>query len=307
VAKFAIKNADKQPTEELLKLSIYYQFDYRFCNARKGNEKGSVEKSVEYVRRKSFALLDEFEGLGAANTHLLRTLEELNQKSSKGQQQSIQCRFEQEKAQMHCIPPTPYDAGQLRRLRIDKYSCIKVDTNYYSIPEDYPGTMVEVKVYPELIRIYDGHLILTQHQRRHTRFEYFLHLEHYLKTLYTKPGALAGSKTLEQTDQQLRHIFQTWFIHRPAVFIDLLLFIRLKNLTIVQFLEAVEQCRHICPHQAPCEDKIKVLLTCESTPYKQPVDNAQQAHAQQAHAQLDLQIQQQARAQLQHIQTLFNA
>ena len=35
---------------------MYYQFGFRFCNVRKGNEKGHVERSVEYIRRKAFAL-----------------------------------------------------------------------------------------------------------------------------------------------------------------------------------------------------------------------------------------------------------
>src|SRR5690606_32761448 len=50
VAKFVSKT-EKEPTEDLLKLSMYYGFKYRFCNARRGNEKDYVERSVEYVRR----------------------------------------------------------------------------------------------------------------------------------------------------------------------------------------------------------------------------------------------------------------
>lgn len=42
---------EKEPTEALLKLSTYYGFAFRFCN---GNEKGHVERSVEYIRRKAF-------------------------------------------------------------------------------------------------------------------------------------------------------------------------------------------------------------------------------------------------------------
>jgi len=50
VAKF-VSRTEKEPTEDLLKLSMYYRFKYRFCNAKRGNEKGHVEKSVEYIRR----------------------------------------------------------------------------------------------------------------------------------------------------------------------------------------------------------------------------------------------------------------
>jgi len=59
---------------------MYYQFAFRFCNVRKGNEKGHVERSVEYIRRKAFSVLDEFEDLPSANTHLLKIVRGLNEK-----------------------------------------------------------------------------------------------------------------------------------------------------------------------------------------------------------------------------------
>ena len=293
VAKFAVKNKDKQPTEDLLKLSIYYQFDYRFCNVRKGNEKGFVERSVEYIRRKSFALIDEFDSLEQANQHLFQTLDKLNEKPSKGQTESIQSRFEQEKAVMQPAAP-PYDVGIIRRLRIDKYSCIKVDTNYYSVPEDYPDKIVEVKIYPAFIRIYADNLVLTQHQRRHSRFQYYLHLEHFLKTLLTKPGALAGSKSLQQADKDLRQVFQRYFKDQASIFIELLLFIKQNQIPIHQFIMALRQCLKICPHQNPCSDKIKVFLLNQPT-----------VKIQYGHSDLSSQIRSQAQQQLIDIQALL--
>ena len=52
IKKFVGRN-EKEPTDELLKLSLYYRFNFRFCNIRSGNEKGHVERSVEVVRRKA--------------------------------------------------------------------------------------------------------------------------------------------------------------------------------------------------------------------------------------------------------------
>ncbi|MFC4770343.1 IS21 family transposase, partial [Effusibacillus consociatus] len=72
--KVAVKRfvgTEKEPTEGLLQLSIYYGFQYRFCNVYSGNEKGHVERSVEVVRRKAFAFRDTFEMLDEANAYLL--------------------------------------------------------------------------------------------------------------------------------------------------------------------------------------------------------------------------------------------
>ncbi|WP_323089044.1 hypothetical protein [Allobaculum sp. JKK-2023] len=44
-----------------MKLSRYYGFHVNLTNARKGNEKGSVERSVNVVRNRSFALRYKFD------------------------------------------------------------------------------------------------------------------------------------------------------------------------------------------------------------------------------------------------------
>ncbi len=43
VKRFVGRN-EKEATEDLIKISLYYGFRYRFCNIAKGNEKGHVEK-----------------------------------------------------------------------------------------------------------------------------------------------------------------------------------------------------------------------------------------------------------------------
>ena len=296
VAKFAIKNTDKEPTEDLLKLSTYYQFDYRFCNARKGNEKGFVERSVEYIRRKAFCITDEFETFEQADQHLLQTIVQLNQLPAKGQNQTIQTRFETELPHLKPIPITPFDAGILRILRVDKYSCIRVDTNSYSVPETCLPKTVQIKVYPEYLQIYNQkNELIARHQRRHTRDQFYMHLDHYLRTLLIKPGALTGAESFQQADEQVQAIFFNHFKNRPKSFIELLLFVQNKGYQFNQFQQAIKQCLKICPHQQPCPDKIKILL---QMPKNQAPKNTKSSP-------MSIQIQQQANAQLSDIQALI--
>lgn len=79
IAKF-VGHTDKEPTKALLKLSLYYKFEFRFCNTYRGNEKGHVERSVEYVRRKAFAEKIIFTSLNEANAHLTEVLNKINSK-----------------------------------------------------------------------------------------------------------------------------------------------------------------------------------------------------------------------------------
>jgi transposase len=50
IAEFAGRT-EKHPTVALTNLAGWFLFRWRFCNVRRGNEKGHVERSVEFIRR----------------------------------------------------------------------------------------------------------------------------------------------------------------------------------------------------------------------------------------------------------------
>jgi hypothetical protein len=101
---------------------------------------------------------------------------------------------------------------------------------------------------------------MAMHQRHHTRFEYFLTLDHYLKTLRTKPGALRGSLSLFQAEQRLRELFFTHFEKTPKTFVEALLHLRKHQYTITDLQKAIKQCLASCPHHPLSLDKLKILL-----------------------------------------------
>jgi predicted transcriptional regulator len=65
VKRFVCRN-EKEATEDLIKISLYYGFKYRFCNVASGNEKGHVERGIEFVRRKVFSSKSEFDSVEEA-------------------------------------------------------------------------------------------------------------------------------------------------------------------------------------------------------------------------------------------------
>ena len=296
VRRYAQRAKDKKATEALLKLSAYYQFDYRFCNRGKGNEKGRVERSVEYLRRKAFCIVDQFEGLDQANAHLAGTCTGLNQSKLQGQTESISVQFEQELTQMKPLGMA-YDVGELTQLRVDTYSCIRVDNNFYSVPEGHVGAFLEVKVYPNRLDIFgpQGQL-LASHQRHHTRFQYYIELSHYLQTLQTKPGALVRSVAWYQADPKIKALFETHFVQDPKGFIDLLLWARKKQISIDKVCQGATDAQAACRHQPISLDKIKLLATQKISPALHSPTTEQTDP-----------IQKQARDQLQQIQSLFSS
>lgn len=73
-----VGNGEKKPTESLLRMANFYCFSFRFCNVRTGWEKGHVERSVEYVRRKAFCILDRFDDIHTAQEYLKQAYKAIN-------------------------------------------------------------------------------------------------------------------------------------------------------------------------------------------------------------------------------------
>ncbi len=116
VANFVGKN-EKKPTDALLKLSMYYGFCFRFCANYSPHQKGHVEKSVEYIRRKVFSSRDEFDSYEEARAYLKHRLQELNARpqSLQNDRTAIEM-LDVEKA--HLLPKPPkYDSARIAELK----------------------------------------------------------------------------------------------------------------------------------------------------------------------------------------------
>ncbi|GAE95041.1 mobile element protein [Gracilibacillus boraciitolerans JCM 21714] len=165
--KVAVKRfvgVEKEPTEALLKLSIYYTFNYRFCNIRSGNEKGHVERSVEVIRRKAFAFKDSFQTLEEANQYLMEICERLNDRKQTGKDCSANELFAHEQTHLLLALP-PFDAARIVNVRADKYSTIVIDQNHYSVPDHLVDKVVKAKVYSNRIQCFhDGDKIAEHHR-----------------------------------------------------------------------------------------------------------------------------------------------
>lgn len=245
VAKF-VGSFQKEPTEELLKLSIYYNFSFRFCNTARANEKGHVERSVEYIRRKVFSKRDSFESLDEARHYLKEQLKALNLKpqvlaNGKNALEMLNL----ERSYLHLKPPR-YDCARLVESRVNKYSCVALNGCYYSVPDSLVGQFVTVKAYPgRIICCYKGEKIAV-HKRLYGNHQWKVDINHYLRTLKLKPGALAGSTAFAQMKSSLKNIYSKYFVGSEKKFVELLEMagkIGLKRIEeAVTELEAINSC-----------------------------------------------------------------
>ena len=174
------------------------------------------------MRRKAFAFKDSFESLEEANAYLEKICFNLNNRIQK--HNDNQSAFEILKLERPwLLSKMPmFDAAKIASLRVDKYSTITVDTCHYSVPEQYVGKMVFTKIYSDSINCYHEGEKIAKHDRRLGFNEWSIKIEHYLKTLERKPGALASSVALRQTNPRLQRIYHQYYIKREKEFIDLI-------------------------------------------------------------------------------------
>ena len=255
VARFVTKT-EKIPTDDLLKISMYYGFKYRFCNTRRGNEKGHVERSVEYIRRKVFSKKDKFKTLEEANKYLEKQLEKLNSKKQKQREnKSAKEILKEELPYLTKLMP-PYDISRVVELRVNKYSVITVDENKYSVPDSLVGKFVTTKVYPEKILVYHNNIKVAEHIRSFGSHTWNIEINHYLNTLKKKPGAIHRSTAMHQMNPKLQNIYNKYYTENSRDFIDLIELISEEGLESIE--KAIVSLEKISPLNINTE-KIKLL------------------------------------------------
>jgi hypothetical protein len=238
VAKFVGRH-EKTPTRALLDLRGHYRFSHRFCNVYRGNEKGHVERSVEYVRRKAFGLKDDFATLEQANDYLLTILENINNTKQQLTGRSANEMFSEEKKYLSEQPET-LEFSDYEQLRVDKYATISYHTNRYSVSDKLVGKFVDVKIYSSKLEVFYDNRIVSTHTRVYGKHRWVISIDHYLNTFKRKPGALPGSLALASSNQ-LKEIYDAWFTDAPRDFIELLHYCHQNHIEDIHLAKTIEQ------------------------------------------------------------------
>lgn len=261
VAKF-VGHTEKEPTEALLKLSIYYKFRFRFCNAYSGNEKGHVERSVEFVRRKTFSSERTFNSLNEANAHLDEMLDKLNSRILSTTNKSPLQLLDEERE--YLLPDMPlYETATISDLRVNKYSTIMIDSCYYSVPDDYVGTMVRCKIYTTKIIVFYNEKEIARHDKVYGMNLWHIDIMHYSKTLFRKPKALVNSTAFKQMDSILKEIYSKYFSNNDRDFIKLIELVGTYGLTAVN--NSIKNLNEVCPTNISI-DKIEFICARKDDP-----------------------------------------
>jgi transposase len=231
VTRFIGRN-EKELNADLVKMGTYYGFSINVTNCYAGNEKGYVESSVKWIRNKVFASRYAFDTLKDAQRYLQDRLTGLNAGS----------RIEDEKA---CLIPArpPLEIAQIAESSVDKYSFVRIDNSFYSVPDYLVGHTLTIKTYPEEVIVFSGMSEVCRHRRLAGNSRYSVDIFHYLDTLAKKPGAVKNSVAL-RSKARLKEAFDEHWANRPKEFIAELA--RLKGQPIDTIADV------LCAGTTPC-------------------------------------------------------
>ena len=124
----------------LLELCAHYHFMVRPCQVGRGNEKGRVERAIQYVRGSFFAARP-FTTLEDFNRQALRWRDEVAHRRPwpGDDSKTVEQAFEEEKPYLLPLPANPFNTDLVLSIRSGKTIYVRFDLNDYSIPPTYVG------------------------------------------------------------------------------------------------------------------------------------------------------------------------
>jgi transposase len=187
----------REETVRFVAFRSHWRFAAEFCTPGEGHEKGGIEGEVGYFRRNHLVPVPVVADLDALNALLLAGCRADEGRILDGRSEAVGMAMAVERD--HLLRPAAegFDLAEVTFPWVDKQGCVTVKTNAYSVPAR-AGSQVEARVHPLRVEIWHGGRRIARHERCHGRRQQVLDLEHYLEVLGHKPGALAGSRPLEQ-------------------------------------------------------------------------------------------------------------
>ena len=198
--KRILRGSQRVETQRFIAFRSHWRFQAEFCTPAEAHEKGGIENEVGTFRRNHLVPIPQAIDLADLNAQLLAACRADEARVLAGRSQSIGAALLIERGSLLALPDEDFDLAETSFPIVNSLGCVKVRTNSYSAPLA-AGTEVQVKLRPAVVEIWHGGKRVGEHERCYGRYQEILDLEHYLDVLEHKPGALAGSKPLEQWRQ----------------------------------------------------------------------------------------------------------
>jgi transposase len=187
-----------------------YLFESHFCTPGAGHEKGQVEHSVGYYRRRFLVPLPEVDSYAELNDYLWQRCLAEDARQVQGQTATIGQMWQEEKSDLRSLPTHPFDCCRTIPVRLNRYSQVQVDTNRYSVPTDKGQLQMMVKLYPFKVEVYatGESEPVAVHDRCYDKQQEIIDPHHYLALIRQSPGAFLHAKPVRRWREQWAAVYE---------------------------------------------------------------------------------------------------
>ncbi|MCP5245521.1 MAG: IS21 family transposase [Burkholderiales bacterium] len=228
---------ERKFNRRFMALASHYLFEPVACTPAAGWEKGQIENQVGNVREWLFTPRVKFGTLDGLNRWLAQRCHELSNRRHPDFAQTIAECFQQEQSLLRQIT-TPF-AGYVEHLmKVSRTCLVRVDRNQYSVPAQWSGQVVSVRVFADRLDIVSEGRTIATHQRSFLRDQLICDPWHYLPLLEKKPGAIRHGAPFQNWElpEAIRHVREKLRKQdkNERAFVDLLLLTREAGLEALE-------------------------------------------------------------------------
>jgi transposase len=178
----------------LLELSKHYLFRPQPVAVARGNEKGRVERAIQYIRHAFFAARPFVNVVDLnAQAHAWCLGEAAERPWREDRRRTIAEAFAEEKPKLLALHEHPFEADDTQDVSVGKTPYVRFDLNDYSIPPNYVRRTLTVRASEARVRILDGTTVVADHARSWDREQVIEEARHLEELRERKRHAREGS------------------------------------------------------------------------------------------------------------------
>jgi transposase len=150
----------------LLELAGHYHFAPRPCTPGRGNEKGKVERQIQYLRHAFFAART-FVDVDDLNGQFQRWRDEIAHRRPHPEQRdrTVADVLAEERPRLLPLPAHPFETEAMRTVSSGKTPYVRFDRNHYSIPHTHVRRPLTLLASPTTVRVVVGTEEIARHAR----------------------------------------------------------------------------------------------------------------------------------------------
>jgi len=154
----------------LLDFAAHYRFEPRPVAVRRGNEKGRVERAIQYCRTsffaaRSFVDLDDLNAQADAWCQGIAA----DRRCPEDPAHTVREAAAEEAPLLLTLPDNPYPVVERVPVSVGKTPYVRFDLNDYSIPHIHVRRTLTVLAEPGTLRIVDGQNVIATHRRSYDK------------------------------------------------------------------------------------------------------------------------------------------